>query len=100
VETTSAQAPGYVLGVDARRVGEIAVLLGAGRARKGDPVDHAVGLVVQVKVGDRVETGQALFTIHANDGRLLADARQQLLAAISWSEAPVQPLPLFYGIVC
>ena len=39
--------------------------LGAGRAVKGAPVDHAVGLVLQRKVGDRVEAGEPLATVHA-----------------------------------
>jgi len=99
VEVVAAPRSGYLSQVHARRIGEAAVLLGAGRAKKGDPIDHAVGIVVHHKVGDWVEAGQPLFTLHANHEPLLEEARQQVLNAHLWSETPVPPLPLFYGVV-
>ena len=87
---------GYLAQVQARAIGEAAVALGAGRARKGDPIDHAVGFVIHHKVGERLEKGQPLFTVHANDENLLAEARQAVLTAHRWSDAPVEALPLFY----
>jgi pyrimidine-nucleoside phosphorylase len=87
---------GYLKQVHARVVGEAAVELGAGRAKKGDPVDHAVGFVIHNKVGDKVEKGQPLFTVHANDEKLLSEARDAVLSAHTWSEEPVPALPLFY----
>jgi pyrimidine-nucleoside phosphorylase len=74
-------------------------VLGAGRVKKGDPIDHAVGVIAHRKVGDRVEAGQPLFTVHANDEEKLADAQERLLDAVAWSDTPVEPLPLFYGVV-
>jgi len=99
VEIVPARRRAYLAGLNARQVGEMAVLLGAGRAKKGDPIDHEVGILVHHKVGDKIEAGQALFTIHANDRDRLERARQGLLAALSWSDRPVDPLPLFYGVV-
>ena len=99
VETVPAPRSAYLQGVHACVVGETAVLLGAGRAQKGDPVDHAVGIVVHHKVGDWVETGEPLFSVHANDGERLQQARQALLEAHTWSEQPVQPLKPFLGVV-
>ncbi|UCH59849.1 MAG: thymidine phosphorylase [Anaerolineales bacterium] len=99
VKTDPAPRSGYLAGVHARRIGEIAVQLGAGRAKKGDPIDHAVGIQVHHNVGDEIEAGEALFTIHANDRSKLEQARQELLAAHTWSDKPVDPLPLFYGVV-
>ncbi|MGH2592746.1 MAG: thymidine phosphorylase [Anaerolineae bacterium] len=90
---------GYIARVDALEVGLTAVVLGAGRAKKGDPIDHAVGIEVRVKVGDRVEPGAPLFTIHANDEGKRIEAEQRLLNAVSFSESPVEPLPLFYGVI-
>ncbi|WP_322508619.1 pyrimidine-nucleoside phosphorylase [Anaerolinea sp.] len=94
-----AQHSGYLAQVHARMVGETAVVLGAGRSKKEDPIDHGVGIIVHVKVGDRVEKGQPLFTVHA---RTEADARMaeaRLLDALTWSDQPVSPLPLFYGVI-
>lgn len=99
VERISSPRSGYLKGIHARIVGETAVLLGAGRAKKGDPVDHAVGIEILHKVGDRVAEGDALFVVHANDSSGLDEASQLLLAAHTWSDNPVEPLPLFYGVV-
>jgi pyrimidine-nucleoside phosphorylase len=59
-------------------------------------VDHAVGFTVHHKVGDKVEVGEPLFTIHANDAIKLAEARENVLSAHIFSTVPVSPLPLFY----
>ena len=90
---------GYLAGIHARIVGETVVELGGGRARKGDPIDHAVGVEVIHKVGDWVQEGEALFTIHAGGEEQLAQAGNRLLSALQWSDQAVEPLPLFHGIV-
>jgi pyrimidine-nucleoside phosphorylase len=99
VETILAPRGGYLAKVDALQVGLAALHLGAGREKKGDPVDHAVGVVVHHKVGDQVDEGEPLFTMHANDWARLVAARRQLEAAVEFSEELVEPLPLFYGVV-
>jgi pyrimidine-nucleoside phosphorylase len=96
VEAVKSPQNGYLSQIHARIVGEAAVALGAGRARKSDPIDHAVGFVIHHKVGDRVEQGEPLFTIHANDRAKLSEARQALLSAHRFREEPVDRLPLFY----
>lgn len=99
VETVLSPRSAYLRGINAQVVGETAVLLGAGREKKGEPVDHAVGIVVHHRVGDWVEEGQALFTVHANEAQRLARAKNRLLDAHTWSEAPIPPLPRFYGVI-
>lgn len=99
VETVPSPRSGYLREINARDVGESAVELGAGRANKGDPIDHAVGIIVHHKVGDLVESGQPLFTVYANHKERLDAVRQRLVQAHEWSDEPVQPLPLFYGVV-
>ncbi len=99
VEIVPAPRSGYLNGINARIVGETSVDLGAGRAKKGDPIDYGVGIVIHRKVGDYVAAGEPLFTLHANDQTRLDSARQQLLSAHSWSDTPVEPLPLFYGVI-
>lgn len=94
-----ANRSGWVAGVHARLVGEAAVRLGAGRSKKTDPINPAVGVMVHVKTGQRVETGQLLFTIHASDQAACDNAARELVQTISWSESPVEPQPLFYGVV-
>lgn len=90
---------GYVAGLDAMEVGLAAALLGGGRARKGDSIDHAVGVVLAKKIGDYVKKGKVLLTIHANDEQKLAEARRRLLDAYSWSDEPVEHPPLVHEII-
>jgi pyrimidine-nucleoside phosphorylase len=96
VEIVKASKSGYISQVHARIIGEAAVILGAGRAKKGDPVDHAVGFIVRRKVGDRVERDQPLITIYANDDSMLPEVKDSIKMAFRLSDQPVAPLPLFY----
>jgi pyrimidine-nucleoside phosphorylase len=98
VEQVTAQRSGYVARIDAGALGWAAVRLGAGRAEKGAPIDHAVGFVVPVKVGDRLEAGDPLATIHAQEASAVAEAQEAIRAAIALQDEPVEPLPLFYGL--
>jgi pyrimidine-nucleoside phosphorylase len=99
IDTVPAPRSGFLREIHARAVGETVMLLGAGRAEKGDPIDYAVGAIVHHKVGDWVETGEPLVTIHANDEELLYDARRRLIEAHVFSDEPTRRLPLFYGVV-
>jgi pyrimidine-nucleoside phosphorylase len=96
VEVVNAPRRGYISQVNARGVGEASVALGAGRAKKSDSVDHAVGFIIHKKVGDSVQAGEPLFEIHANNEEKLAEARTAVLAAHAFSDEFVSPLPLFY----
>lgn len=96
IETIPAPRSGYLSQIHARVIGETAVLLGAGREKKGDPIDHAVGFEIHHKVGDYVEKGSPLFTIHTNHPDRLEAAGTRVLNAHQWSDQPVEPLPLFY----
>ena len=96
VEVVSAPRSGFVSQVHARLVGEASVVLGAGRAKKTDPIDHAVGFLIHKKVGDQVQAGDPLFEIHANQEEKIAEARSAVLAAYAFSDEFVSPLPLFY----
>jgi pyrimidine-nucleoside phosphorylase len=99
VETCYAERSGWVQQVHARNIGETAVALGAGRSKKGDPIDHAVGIQVYVKVGERVDAGDPLFAIHAANQESLESALQSVKAAVALGEDPVDPHPLVYGVV-
>ena len=96
IEEVKSTQSGYLSQIQARIVGEAAVALGAGRARKSDPIDHAVGFVIHHKVGDQLATGDTLFTIHANDRDKLEEAREAIVSAHAFHADPVERLPLFY----
>ncbi len=98
-ETLPAPRSGYITRVDAERVGLASVHLGAGRQRKGEQIDHAVGIVLRAKIGDRVEAGAPLVEIHSRTPQQSAAIHDELLAAYTFgNEAPVQP-PLLLGQV-
>jgi len=96
IEVVESPRNGYLAQIQARSVGEASVVLGAGRARKSDPVDHAVGFVIHRKVGDQVQKGDPLFAVHASDEAKLEEVREVVLSAHAFSEEPVERLPLFY----
>jgi thymidine phosphorylase (EC 2.4.2.4) len=96
VEPIPAPTDGYLQKVDAAQVGMAVVDLGGGREKKGDPIDHSVGVIVHYKVGDRVQKGTPLCTIHASDRVRLERAKVRLLQAHTMGPEPVPPLPLFY----
>lgn len=99
VEAVPAPRSGFVAAINAMEFGLAAVELGAGRLKKGDPIDHAVGIVLGAKVGDAVRASEPLFTIHANSRASLEAARQRLLAAYEWADTPVEPPPLVYEVI-
>jgi pyrimidine-nucleoside phosphorylase len=96
VEPIPAPTDGYLQKVDAAQVGMAVVDLGGGRERMDEPIDHSVGVIVHYKVGDWVQKGTPLCTIHAGDRVRLERARVRLLQAHTIGPEPVPPLPLFY----
>ncbi|MBP1988957.1 pyrimidine-nucleoside phosphorylase [Paenibacillus eucommiae] len=60
------QVEGYLTEIDAEQMGIAAMLLGAGRARKEDPIDYGVGITLNKKIGDTAAIGESLCTLHAN----------------------------------
>jgi pyrimidine-nucleoside phosphorylase len=99
VQPVPAPRDGIVAAIDAMEVGLAAVELGAGRAKKGAPIDHAVGIVLDAKVGDQVQVGDTLFTVHANDPARCEVVRERVLAAYAWTDGTVAPLPLVYEVI-
>ncbi len=90
---------GYLAAIHADKIGWATLALGAGRFTKEDTIDHAVGIEVHKNVGDAVQSGERLLTVHANNSESLAAALELLADSISYSAAPVERLPLFYGVV-
>lgn len=93
IEMVSAPQSGFVAGIDAAEVGKTCVAMGGGREKKGDPIDYSVGIVLHAKIGDHLTKGAPLLTLHANSDESLATAKERLLAAITWSDTPVEAPP-------
>ena len=94
VETVDAPASGVLGRLDCRSVGIAVWRLGAGRARKEDPVSASAGIVCLAKPGDPVEAGQPVLELHVEDPSRFAAAREALQGAIEVSDEPPTPMPL------
>ena len=90
---------GYVAEIQARKMGLIAMELGAGRQQIEDEIDLAAGLEILVKVGDRVEEGQNIARIHGPTRLAVKNASSEVEQAIQISQAPVTPLQLILARV-
>jgi pyrimidine-nucleoside phosphorylase len=91
-----ADRDGTLAAVDAEAIGSASVALGAGRIRKGDPIDPAVGLVVRCKIGDRLTAGEPVGDVHARSTEDAAEASRRVLAAFTLTDHDVPPPPLVY----
>jgi pyrimidine-nucleoside phosphorylase len=93
----AAPQSGYLAAIQAEQIGLASMKLGAGRFKKGEPIDHATGLLLLAKVGDYVQQGQPLLEIHARSEAQAAALHAELLSSYRWSETPVTPGPLIYA---
>ena len=89
---------GYVAKIEADDVGVAAMLLGAGRATKESTIDLSVGLVLQKKVGDKVEEGESLVTIHTNSEDI-AEVKAKLYKHILISKEKVEAPTLIKQVI-
>jgi pyrimidine-nucleoside phosphorylase len=92
-------ASGYVDAIATTAVGLAALHLGAGRVRKEDAIDHAVGVVCLAKRGDRVESGAPIAEIHARDEAAAARAVDEITAAYSIVEAKPEARPIVLEVL-
>jgi pyrimidine-nucleoside phosphorylase len=79
-------ASGFVASTNCEQFGVALAMLGGGRETKEDHIDHAVGLEFHKRIGDRVEKGEALATIHYNSGTKLGEARHLVAESFEINE--------------
>lgn len=89
VREVASPVDGFVAALDAGRVGETLIGLGAGRIKKSDRVDPRIGVVFHRKTAARVSRGAPLFTLHLADEASAPSAAERILAAYRWSDQPV-----------
>ena len=97
--TLTAPEDGYVTAIDARGVGVGAQLLGAGRLRKEDAIDPAVGVVLSHRVGDFVKKGETIMTLHVGRDSRVDEAVALLGKCFHYGEEPPAKRPLVHGII-
>ncbi len=99
VKEVYAPVDGYVSHIESDRVGISAMKLGGGRETKESPIDLSVGILINKKVGDKVEKGEKIATLYANDGEKLAAAITELEQAYSYSVTPVEKPKLIKTVI-
>jgi len=85
VEILSSSA-GYVTATDCQQFGIALAMLGGGRERKEDQIDHSVGLQFHKRVGALVEKGELLATIHYNNDAKVAEAKKLIARSYQITE--------------
>ena len=90
---------GYVSSIQSELIGETAMILGGGRQNKGDDIDHSVGVVLSKKVGDKVDKGDVIATIYANDKDRIEDANELIVKAFAIQKEIVDTYPLIKRII-
>jgi len=94
------RSDGFVASIQCEHVGIASLALGGGREKKEDRIDPAVGIVVHKKVGDAVEAGEPLATLHYNSEARLKEARRLLEASYMVAQQPpISRRPLIHRII-
>lgn len=99
VKEVYAPVDGYVSHIESDRVGISAMKLGGGRETKESPIDLSVGILINKKVGNKVEKGEKIATLYANDGEKLAAAITELEQTYSYSVTPVEKPKLIKTVI-
>ena len=100
VEHVLSSSPGCITGTLCDQFGIALAMLGGGREKKEDSIDHAVGLEFHGRIGDRVEKGQPLATIHYNSGAKLAEAKELIASSFQIGESvPLEQRPLIRRVL-
>jgi pyrimidine-nucleoside phosphorylase len=99
VHLVRAQEAGFVQRIATTAVGETALRLGAGRVTKDDRIDHAVGIVMLAKRGDRLEAGQPLAEVHAADTSAAGRAATELLGCYTIGSEEPEPRPIVLDVL-
>jgi thymidine phosphorylase len=94
IEPVRAERDGVVATMDAYAFGVGAWRLGAGRARKEDPVSASAGIVLHRRPGDRVRAGDVLFELRAEQEHRVPDALGALLGAVTIADSAPPERPL------
>ena len=95
----TAEAAGYVTGMCTSDIGNAAKLLGAGREHKTDVLDLSVGIVMKVRVGDRVKPGDVLCTLHAGEQSDRVGAYNLMRRSIRIGAEKPEPRPLIRAVI-
>lgn len=90
---------GYLSGYKTEQIGIAAIQIGAGRAKVTDIIDPTAGFQIHKKIGDKINLGDTLFTVHANSLEKIKNIEKFLYETIEWSENSTRPQDLIAKIL-
>ncbi len=90
---------GYITRLDAYLLGTLSVRLGAGRQQKEHDVDQLAGIRLEKKLGDYVQKGETLMTLHTNKDLDLDELERWVFSSIQWGASQAEPQPLISHIL-
>ena len=99
IREVRAPRSGYIIHMNTEKIGEAAVVLGAGRVRKEDDIDPAAGLRILKKTGDLVHEGDALAILHTEREDAFEDGAARYLEAIEFGESAPEEMPLISRVI-
>lgn len=95
----TAETDAYIAGFDSEKIGLSAVCLGAGRATKEDSINHAAGIVLNKKPGDKVTKGETIAALYTDEPDCISSAAEMFNSAVSYSENIPEAKPLIYQVI-
>ncbi len=99
VYPVKAEKTGYIVESDAKEYGRASLILGAGRERKEDGVDHAAGIIIEKRRGDKVQAGEVIAYLHTNRENVIAEAAQVVLSATEIGDEAPKTAPVVRGLI-
>ncbi|MDP2167872.1 MAG: thymidine phosphorylase [Thermodesulfovibrionales bacterium] len=99
IKDVSAAEDGYIRRLDAEAVGAASMLLGAGRMKAGDEIDHAAGIILNKKTGDYVKAGETVAILHYNNDCSLKDAEEVFRSGLEIGAREVAKRPLIMDVI-
>ena len=94
-----AKESGYIQSIDALSIGKMALILGAGREKAGDTIDHSAGVYLNKTLGDHVNLGETLCTLYTDKENSLKETEKIILDAFKISDNNPTPKTLIYDTV-
>ena len=90
---------GFIKNMDNEKIGYIAAKLGAGRAKKEDKINNRVGIIIEKKIGSKVDNNDIIAYIHADDYSVGIEAVKELQACYEFSKEPVEKEQSILGVI-
>jgi len=93
-----AEKSGYIVKMDTEKIGTVALILGAGRAKKEDEIDFSAGVYFYKKI-DKINEGERIATLYTNQENTLETAEKAFREALTVADKPIEQLPIILEIV-